>query len=120
MIVQDLDQSLKFNSAILKIREEKVALPTFSSIIKANRKKLESAESEQPLPPPASHMSEFNKSRFKYLQSKRRRWLLSANLKHKRREWKKKMKTLAADEYDMGNDRKIYDSHGRVVAQIKT
>ena len=34
--------------------------------------------------------------------------------------WKKKLKTLAADEFDVGNDRKLYDSHGRVVAEIKT
>jgi hypothetical protein len=41
-------------------------------------------------------------------------------MKHKKRVWKKKFKLLAADEFDMGNDRKIYDSHGRVVAQVKT
>jgi CRP-like cAMP-binding protein len=118
--IEDLNAEIEVKSAILQLREEKVALPSFSSIAALNRKKREEAQRESPVPPPATHMSDFDKSRFKYLQSKRRRWLLSANMKHKKRVWKKKFKLLAADEFDMGNDRKIYDSHGRVVAQVKT
>jgi CRP-like cAMP-binding protein len=116
--VNDLDAQLSVTSALLKVQAERVAIPTFSKLIQANRNKTN--EVTEPLPPPAAFMSTFDRTRSDYLKTKRQRWLQSSNLKLKRNSWKKTFKRLARDQFDVKkSERKLYDSHGRVVAQIK-
>jgi len=116
--VNDLDAQLSVTSALLKVQAEKVAIPTFSKLIQANRDKMNRVT--EPLPPPAAFMSAFDRTRSDYLKTKRQRWLQSSDLKLKRNVWKKTFKRLARDRFDIKRgERKLYDSHGRVVAQIK-
>ena len=71
---------------------------------------------------PGMNRSVFDKERSIYLRHKRHRWLKSANLKEKKKRWRKDFKKLATDEFDIGKNtgRTLYDSHGRVIAQMKS
>ena len=124
--VEQVDATISLDNAIQNLREKANTLPSFSAIL-ANAKIKNTIASQEKndrllLGPPGMHQSEYDTQRSRYLKEKRSRWLKSSNLKTKRMKWKKQFKKLARDEFDLDtlSGRILYDSHGRIIAQMKS
>eukprot|EP00943_MAST-04B_sp_MAST-4B-sp1_P009036 g9036.t1 len=124
--ISQVDAIISVGDASQKLKEEAQALPSFSSLLlKAKQKEEEILRRRMEniiIGPPGMNRSAYDKERSKYLRHKRCRWLKSANLKEKKKKWRKDFRKLATDEFDIGRNtgRTLYDSHGRVIAQMKS
>ena len=124
--VEQVDATISLGDVIQNLRENANTLPSFSAVL-ANAKLKNTIASQEKLDriligPPGMHQSTYDARRSRYLKEKRSRWLKSSNLKAKRMKWKRQFKKLARDEVDCDttSGRILYDSHGRIIAQMKS